>query len=762
MQITKHAIVFTMLFVMLGSVLVVPSVVTPSSSIPAVFDVPAPEEQASLAGQEPLTGMKFNVNENPSFETMDTLDWPESYTGYASGYVDTDFAYTADVNSGTYAGYIECHGVPRGGTTQAHLSRSISTQDALLSSSLTLDFYWNTLNNPDIDVSAYVYLLVQTTNVTGDYKEMRYYLSDNYNTYGNDTTRTFYMWNYPTGSWHHFSRDLSADYAANPYNAPADSTRRVTEMYWYAASQAASRNTLEFALDDVSLTNGTYSGWLPNGGFETGNGQYWGYTYRTPTYVSQSTNSTDGAYSLNMTTGVAINAIAYATVERSYPGPAGLFCNEPEMTIIEFDWKYDCVPGITWQYAAFDVVFVNTTGTYWTSFILGFGSENTNGWTNQSNNRAFALDGFNVTDTWHHARLDMYDYISEFGSAVGVISSLRFNVYAPTGGGQMHFQADDFQIHTYPTGDPGFEQVWYESSSIPFAGWQRWNGDADVIKRTTDSFSGTNACNLTPYTDSNDNAGVFRQMNYEIGPDDFLDLYWRLDEINNVGTSYAYARIALGSGEYLFYVFGSASSYTMTNSSSTGFIVVDNYNTTGVWHNLHRNVTSDVEEIFAFSEDLIIVSVVLDVHSDYVSPDESRVSLIVDDVHFTDGAPPVIDAVNQLPAAPMYYDDAHIQVDANDERPGIDYVRVYYRVDGGSWESLLASGGTYDAYIPAQSYGSEVEYCVLAVDAIGLMTIDDNGGDNYSYTVDDDIDPTLTIDTPTDMAEVESLIQINV
>ncbi|MHA1666689.1 MAG: hypothetical protein ACTSW7_04890, partial [Candidatus Thorarchaeota archaeon] len=700
----KHAIIIAMITIMLGSVLVVPSVVTPTSSTQTVLDSPTPEEQVSLAAEEPLEGMKFNINENPSFETMDTQDWPESYSGYASGFADTDIAYTADVNSGTYAGYIASHGVPRGGTTQAYLSRSISTQDAVLSSSLTLGFYWNTLNNPDIDVSAYVYLLIQTTNVTGDYKEIRYYLSDNSNTFGNDTTRTIYMWNYPTGTWHHFSRDLSTDYAANPYNAPADSTRRVTEMYWYAASGADSRNTLEFVLDDVSLTNGTYSGWLPNGDFETGNGQYWGYTYHTPAYISQSMDSTDGVYSLNMTTDVAIYTTAYATVERSYPDPAGLYCNEPEMTIIEFDWKFDCVSGITWQYATFDVVFVNTTGTYWTSFILGFGSDNTNGWTNQSTSRAFALDGFNVTDTWHHAHLDMYDYISEFGSTIGAISSLRFNIYAPTGGSQVHLQIDDFQIHTYPTGDPGFEQAWYESSSTPFAGWQRWNGDVNVIKRTTDSFSGTYACNLTPYTDSNDNAGVYRQMYFDIGPSDFLDLRWRLDEINDVGTSYAYARLALSSGEYLFYVFGSASSYSMTNSASIGFIVVENYNMTGVWYNLHRNVTADVEEIFAIS-DLVIVSVVFDVHSDYVSPDDSRVSLIVDDVLFTDGTPPVIDAVNQLPAAPMYYDTVHLQIDANDVRPGIDHVTVYYMVNAGSWESILATGTSYDAYIPTQSYG---------------------------------------------------------
>ena len=88
----KHAIVIAMITIMLGSVLVVPSVVTPTSSTQAVLDSPTPEEQVSLAAEEPLEELKYNINENPSFETMDANDWPESYTGFASA-----FSYTLQI-----------------------------------------------------------------------------------------------------------------------------------------------------------------------------------------------------------------------------------------------------------------------------------------------------------------------------------------------------------------------------------------------------------------------------------------------------------------------------------------------------------------------------------------------------------------------------------------------------------------------------------------------------------------------------------------
>lgn len=759
---TKHAIVFSMVILMIGSILIVPSANTHSSLTLPLLDL-SPEESVRPAADDGLEELKYNVNQNPSFEIMDlAYNWPDTYTGFATSFRSSDPAYTDDANSGTYAGYMASHGVPRGGTSQAYFSRSLGQNPTpVLSSSLTLDFYWNTLANPDIDQGSYLYILIQTTNVTGNYHEIRYYLSNTYFSTSNTSTLTCYLWNFSTDSWHHFSRDLSADYAANPLNSPADTTRRVQEIYWYASSASFCDDKLEVLLDDVTLSNGTYSGWLPNGGFETGNGQYWGYNQGTPTFVTQSTESTNGIYSLNMTTGVvASSSYADGAVERNFQYPDGQYCNAPGETVIEFDWKFGSVSGIANQYASFEITFVNETNSYVFHLFLGFGDDTFSGFINTSNHFYIPLEGFNVRDTWHSAQLDMYDFISGLGSTAGTITEFQFYIYAPSANAQVSLLVDDFLVITSPSGDPGFEIDWFEDSWTPFAAWNRYQGDSNTILRSTDSFSGNYACNLTPLSTIDDFAGVIRSTYLNVGSDDFLNLWWRLDAMSNADEAVALVKLELDGGRSLNYIIGSAGNYNPTNSSNNLYFEVAGYNETGSWTNLHRNITSDVNEGLSLPDDIQLTAVVIRVRSDHVAPTDSKVTLIVDDVIITDGAPPTINEVDQLTSTPMYYDDVHIHIDAIDTRPGVEQVLVNYTIDGGSnWQSVLATG-VYDAIIPAQVYNTTVEYFVIAVDGVGLEGIDNNGGLYYSYTVDDDVDPTLSIDTPTNLSDVEGVVTI--
>lgn len=756
----KHAIVFSIAILMLGSFLVVPSTLSQQIIIPTDSYISSPEEQASQASVEGLEELKYNVNENPSFESADTEGWPAGYSGFATAFRTTDYAYTTDVNSGTYAGYIASHGVTKGGTSQAYFSRSIGQNPtALLSEGVSLDFYWNTLANPDIDTGSYVYVLVQTTNLTGFYHEIRYYLSNHYFSTSNTSTLTCYLWDYPTDAWYHFSRDLGSDYAANPLNSPADSTRRVMEIYWYAASTSQCANKLEFLLDDASLTNGTYSGWIQNGGFETGNGQFWGYSYSTPTFVSQTTDSTDGTYALNMTTGTVESGTAYGAVERDFTYPAGIYCNAPEETVVEFDWKFNSAPGITFQYGSFVVTFVNETGTYYIHLMIGFGVDTFTGYSNSSNSIYTALDGFNVRDAWHSAQLDMHDYISEFGSTVGAITEFQFYVYAPGATAKVSLLVDDFRVISSVTGDPSFELNWYSSSFTPFAAWFRGAGDSNTIQQTNDSFTGSYACNLTPYVTHTNPSVVIHPTFVDIGSNDFINFWWRLDSMNDVSNSRAYVGLTFESGKILYYFLGASASYTPTNTTTVGFINAQNFNVTGIWNNLNRNITQDAEQVFG-AEDWQITTVAVYTDFYYNAIYDSRVSLIVDDIIITDGVPPVIESVDQLTTNPMYYDDVDIQIAVSDSRPGVSGVIVNYTIDGGSsWTSLSATG-TFDVTIPAQLYGTLVEYYVIAIDEVGLIRIDDNDGTYYSYTVGDDINPTISIDSPIDMAEVEGLVSI--
>jgi hypothetical protein len=723
------------------------------------------EQVSTTATDEPLEGLKINVNENPSFETVDSDGWPDGYGGYSTGYRYTDPAYTSNVYSGSYAGYVASQTVPRSGLSQASIIHYFGlTPYPVFAGGITLDFYWNTLANPDIALGSRVYLLIQTTNDTGDYHELRYYLSNSAFSILNSTTLTTYMWNLSIGNWNHFSRNITADYDANPLIGPADPSRRITYLTWYAATDADSRSKLEFVLDDVVLSNGTYSSWVTNGDFESGDGQDWMHYDSTPLYVSQSADTTDGTYSLNMTSGIVSTPAAAVdgAVSRSYTYPIGYYVNNPGDVMVEFDWKYSRILSGDSQRATLRVRFENETASYYIHFYLGIGADDLTGISNDTNNIHFGLDGYDVRDTWHHADLDLYEYLILFGDLNGTVDHFQFQMYVPDVGSQSSLLVDNFKLIAPPTGDPGFEQDWYESASTVFAGWEEYHGSTITNQRTTDAFSGNYACNLTPYTNYDNSAGVNRPISFNVSPDDFLDAWWRLDAMSGADASNVLIRLEFDGALSLNYYLGRGPTHPIVNTSSNWHFDVEGFNTTGMWMNLHRNITADAEVGLNLSGDLIINNVIIRVRSDYDGSGPSLTTLIIDDIVITDGAPPVVELVNQDPVSPMYYDAVDIHVDAFDLRPGIDSVIINYTVnDGATWNSLPTTG-TYDATIPAQPYGTSVEYLVIAEDGVGYETIDDNGGFNYSYIVSDDIDPTVSIDSPSDMDEVWGDMTIDV
>lgn len=751
---TKHWFLILIAFLMLGTLIVVPSMMISSNSHSQIKEDNTPEEMLTIAADEPLKELKLNVNDNPSFEKLGADDWPNSYGGSVTGYKYTNPNYTSIVHSGNYSGYVASQGIVGSSSNIASLIKYVGyNPDILLTEGLTLDYYWNTLNNHDIDIGSYVYFRIRTTNSTGYNHEILYFLSNNAFSTGNSSSRTSYMWNFSIGNWNHFSRNITSDYDANPSIGPADSTRRITYLDWYASTTADCRNRLEFVVDDVVLSNETYSSWVVNGDFESGDGQNWMHYDSTPIYVSQSTDSTDGTYSLNMTSGVVVTPSATASgfITRSYSYPTGYYVSKPSDILVEFDWKYNRILGSAEQSASFVVRFENETDSYYYHFYLGFGADTLVGVTNDTTDIFIGLNGFNVRGTWHHAELDLYDYISEFGSLDGTVDRFEFDLEVPGVGSQSNLLIDDFKIIATPTGDPGFEQDWYEDVTTPFAGWSRFSVYSDTQARITDAFSGRYACNITPYFNFDNQAGVFRTISFPVSPDDFLNAWWRLDAISNHSQAYAAVRLELVGGYSLNYMLGRAAQQGEINSTWNVFFDVKDFNTTGSWTNLYRNITDDAVSGLGLSGNMVIEDLIIRARSGGA---DSLVTLIIDDVMITDGAPPIIESVEQLPVSPMYYDAVDIHVNVFDLRPGIDHVIINYTTNGGTtWNSLLTNV-TYDATIPAQIYGTLVEYYVIAEDGVGLETVDNNNGSYYLYVVDDDIYPLITIDSPSDMDDV--------
>ncbi|MGY5877116.1 MAG: Ig-like domain-containing protein, partial [Candidatus Thorarchaeota archaeon] len=239
-------------------------------------------------------------------------------------------------------------------------------------------------------------------------------------------------------------------------------------------------------------------------------------------------------------------------------------------------------------------------------------------------------------------------------------------------------------------------------------------------------------------------------------PHDFTNFSWRLDEMGST-TAYADIELRFYGDNYISYILGGHPGYSPTNTSNYKYVYVDDYNVLDTWLHMVVNITADYEEIYGPSPDLIINRIVIDSYA--VAGD--RVSVLVDEMHFADGGDPVIDSVDFLPADPMYYESVDLTIYAHDDRSGIRHLYVDYYYEG-SWFGVQVSdmGGYFEITFAPQAYGTEVQFRVSVTDNGGRNVIDDNGGLLYSYTVGDDVDPTLTITNPVNNTDVEGLLAI--
>jgi hypothetical protein len=138
-----------------------------------------------------------------------------------------------------------------------------------------------------------------------------------------------------------------------------------------------------------------------------------------------------------------------------------------------------------------------------------------------------------------------------------------------------------------------------------------------------------------------------------------------------------------------------------------------------------------------------------------ISAIDGAANLVLDDngglsYSFTveDNTPPQITNVGHSPD-PVEADDVAVTVscDVTDAGSGVNTVTLWYRLDGGMWTSIAmvnTVGDTYSADIPAQSFGTFVEYYIVATDTSANSATDDNGGSYYNYTVSDPTPPEIT------------------
>jgi hypothetical protein len=620
--------------------------------------------------------------------------------------------------------------------------------------SLTLD--WNVLENSAFAFGGWVYIDIFTWDGVDKFRNFHYYLSA-MSPPNNGSIDASFDLNDTLNEWHTFDRNITEDYIAVWGAGDLTANQYVTYVRFKSYVSTGSPGLMRAAFDNVVLTNGTYSAWVGNGDFETGTATPWSATEMSRAFMEQSTDSFHGTYSLNLSIPMNTGGFGTTYIRKYFDYPGGFFAHSSGLTTIEIDWKYDNnVTIMDTQQADMQLGFRNETGSY--SVWLYFGTYNDLlPGVNISTQHFFKMPGFGARNSWQHSTLDLYDYTSVMGLTNVSLFEIQIACRNDAEGAYTYLLLDNFQLITYPMGDPGFEVDWYSSVSTPFAGWPYWNGETGVISRTDDSRTGNYACNLTVTDD--DSAGVWRQHSLELNPLDFLSLFWRLDDVG-VGTSHADMEIRFSDNNYLNYIFGAGSSHNPSNSSSYKYVRVEDFNVTGEWHRLILNLTDNAEEAFGALVDRSILSVKLDTWA----TSSERVSILFDDFHFIDGVPPVIDNVVFFPSTPMYYDDVEVTIWAHDERGFMGNVYVDY-FDGTSWDYEMATPtiSNYTMTIPAQDYGTTVFFFVSAstVASIHSFAFNEYGG-FFNYTVGDDIYPTIDITSHSHDDPVEGVVAIDV
>ncbi|MFW9869132.1 MAG: Ig-like domain-containing protein [Candidatus Thorarchaeota archaeon] len=758
----KHAIVLAMSFIIVGMMLY--SVDTPLVlNQEAMSDnVSSLQEAIAMADdpvpQEPL---RLNVISNPSFEDWDSvLDMPEDWHVNSSGYQFADPAYTGEVANGVYAGYVEGQGGP-GASTSSYLTTGNippSTED-LLEPGLSLSFNWNALAVPDLQLGSKVYLRLETNGGLG-YRYINYYLCTGTTLFTNDSRDVHIIGNDTINQWNSFDRNITEDFIAAFGLGLLTPTEYVSSLYFFVTSPYEATGMVRVVFDDVTLYNSTYTGFLNNGDFETGTGSPWGTTQSTLGLVEQSPISTLDSHSVNITVPQVSQGSGWASCHRLLNSKGYYYALIPGMTTIQTDWKYnDTVGAGAEQYAYLSLTFQNTS-SYFVHYYFGLGDDTIH-LTNETGNYYVKVPGFGVRDVWQTSEFDLCDAVSQLGFGNLPLTELSFYVYEGQSGSTVELLIDNFNILSSPANDPTFE---FENTPLfdpPFLGWSRYFYAPGVVTSTPDSHSGSSACNLTAVGQED---GIYRESIYtEFDNKLATDFWWRLDHIDTSGIAGTYIQFQFSDTTqfyYIRYMLGKSATYPTSNTTSLKHVLAENINQIGTWNNLARNITDDFESCFSTSSDSWYLS---GISLYVVTVPGLKLTCLFDDLQFIDTEPPVVDSV-LYDATPMYYEDVTVSVGTTDARPGVSTVFVLYSIN--SWSSTEVIVGVYDesnrynATIPAHVYNTQLEFYIQVADGCGNEKIDDNGGFFYTYTVGDDVAPTLTITNPTNNTDQSGLITI--
>ncbi len=755
----KHAISLMLLMLFFGSFFL------GSQTNPVPLNENAVSESSNLTKTGFTTAAtqaaedSLNVaNKNWDFEIADPNGGPANWSYSSTGYIRSNDTYQDLTHLGSYSGRIKAQGTHTLSVSPSIRQFFSGSDRAYILEQPVLEFYWNALTNPDLSVGGSIYVQVSFTN--GSTYTLYYYLSVGTTYYSNTTGRTSFILNESLAQWNFFQRNLLNDFNDRPGWSAAGNLY-LSNIYFYLISPQESTAPAELVFDDVAIVNSTAYDYLQNrnGNFEMGNGAYWSDSGNyDPSTVLLTDEHTHGSKALNLTTGSRItNSQSESRLTFNLGYPVGPIPNSPTMLLLDFDWMYDDTYNGGDQGAYVDIYFTNDTYWSYVRFYLGQNMNNSipSNYTGSgySYYRLYA-DGFGSRGEWNHFFLDLFDIATAFNLRdIGVYSIDLVTYSQGFSNASTQLLADSYRIITYGVNFHDFES---ESDGrlpgYPIPGWSTWTGIASYFNRTPDSHSGNWAVNITPAPGV---AGaIYQDSRFQVDSSSLLSFWWRLDEFISSYSTLSYLRLDLNPYS-IYYVVAIDSDYTVSNSTSIGWYLLPELNTTGTWVNTVRNISSDFQALFgsaATEMNRIILYT-------YAEP-TGNISVLFDDINIFDVIPPT--GIPSVGGTPVYHAPTTIVVNADDNRAGVKEVIVSYNT-GAGWQNVTASYAFtyYEASIPVLPWNTTVEYYAIITDYAGNTIVSDNGGSYYSFTVGDDILPDVDLIAPSNATTAFDMIQIN-
>ncbi|MFW9793612.1 MAG: hypothetical protein ACFFEE_04885 [Candidatus Thorarchaeota archaeon] len=677
--------------------------------------------QSNIISETDIDRVEWKTNRFPNhgFELWHDDTSPE---GVSSSFTTEDYAYFNSnplyVNEGARSFVIQARADNPVDYSEA-LLRTSGWQSKVNPTNLTMKFDWFIDELPSAIDNNYLRLRVRFA-APGE-KNLYYYFESQNTLLSNNSWDCYFQVSGALQSWNVFDRNLTEDYFEAFSSYP-------TYQYYTFEFQLRTFTTsyCRAYFDDLWLVNGTtfIGGSVSNGNFET-NGVWQTNLNSDQGLISKSTTRQEGEYSLNAT--VTSNGNQSYARFYNYNEFRASPLNPDQFSL---KWRIDELvsPSIN-TYAYFRVYCTN--GTEGGEFSLTYGLFYIGDSVPYQlyGGQDLLATGFNVTNQWHTFETSFWnDVISVNATDFIVISDIQFEVYSRDPGARITILFDDPSITTAALCDMDYEDQNQVGDEI----WT-WNLNdypAPNYTVTDNAHSGSRAARLAlengEYFDGYQYLDLY-QVNDET--DLWLDLFWRIEDWSQDVDNVLYFEVHFEE-QTLAYILANNSAVPGANGFDE-YIIVSGHNSQGVWNNLMRNLYNDYEDAFGVSPDTTVYGISLHGEAD----SSGNIEVLFDDVYLYHDPAPEISGIFFTPAVP----DTDVNVTAQVYDPSLESVKLQYRIDGGTWNELtmINTGDGFNATIPGQLNGTEVDFYVEATDAFGQVSQSSQVG----FTVTSDQEP---------------------